>query len=102
MLLLLSCEQNPALPLSPSQPWSFKSIIIDDFAVAPLTRTPSHANSLTLYAGVIADPESRETGILIKFAGLDTTRLNNMKEARLVLFRRAFPIRKAGAWVHHA
>ncbi|MCH7858519.1 MAG: hypothetical protein IID14_02340 [Candidatus Marinimicrobia bacterium] len=92
VLVLLGCEQNPALPLSPSQPWSFKSIIIDDFAVAPLTRTPSHGNSLTLYAGVIADPEFREAGILIKVSNssLDSTLLANLEAAHLILIRRTF------------
>ena len=90
VLSLLSCEQNPAIPFIPGQTWILKPTIIDDVPVSPLTRTPSNGNSLTLYAGVIADPEPREAGILLKFAGLNTIRLDNMVSARLVMFRRTF------------
>ena len=90
VLIFSSCEQNPAIPLSPGQPWSFELASIDSLVVTPIARRPSYGNSRTLFAGVVPDPEPRETGILLKFAGLDTARLNNMEGARLVLFRRAF------------
>ncbi len=90
VLICSGCEQNPLLPLLPGSTWTFEKVVITDLAVTSLTRTPDNGSSLTLYAGVIADPELREAGILIKFAGLDTTELNNMEGARLVLFRRTF------------
>ena len=90
LLFLFSCEQNPAFPFIPGQAWSFETITIDNLAVTPLHKAPSHGTSLTLYTGPIADPEPREAGILIKFAGLETTKLKNIEAARLVLFRRTF------------
>ena len=55
-----------------------------------LIRTPTHRYSHTLYAGLTDEPVARESGILIKFASVDTSQLADLQAAKLVLFRRTF------------
>ena len=55
-----------------------------------LVRTPSHGGSLTLYAGWTDELVPRESGILIKYASVDSSQLANFQSAQLVLFRRTF------------
>ena len=88
VLTLSRCEQNPLIATLPGSQWAFSDTF---FAVVDtvLVRTPSHGGSLTLYAG-LTDEQDGESGILIKFASVDSSRLANYQSARLVLFRRTF------------
>jgi len=88
LLILNRCEQNPIIATLPGSQWAFSDTF---FAVVDtvLVRTPSHGGSLTLYTGLI-DKQNGESGILIKFASMDSSWLANFLSARLVLFRRTF------------
>lgn len=87
-ILMNSCEQNPIVADHPGSEWNLR-VDMNAMRDSVLHRTPVHGSSQTLYAGH-ADEGSREAGILIKFALIDTTTLPRFKYARLVLFRRRF------------
>ena len=88
MLTLSRCEQNPIIATLPGSQWAFSDTF---FAVVDtvLVRTPSHGTSLTLYTG-LTDEQDGESGILIKFASVDTSRLPDLQAATLYFFRRTF------------
>ncbi len=90
LLTLSRCEQNPIIDFPGSQ-WELSDTsysVVDTV----LVRTPRHGGSHTLYTGLIDEdePAPRESGILVKFASVDSSRLANFRSARLVLFRRTF------------
>ncbi|MFB0515169.1 MAG: hypothetical protein ACETWG_01020, partial [Candidatus Neomarinimicrobiota bacterium] len=85
VLTLSRCEQKLIIAPLPGSQWTLEPEVIDSMVVRPLYRTPYHGNSLTLYAGFT---DARESGILIKFASVDTSRFDSLKAARLVLIRR--------------
>ncbi len=87
LLTLSRCEQNPIITELPESRWEISDT---SYSVGNTVfiRTPGHGSSLTLYAGPI--DEIRESGILIKFASVDTSQFSNLKAATLFLFRRTF------------
>ena len=87
-LLVNSCGQNPIVADHPGSEWNIH-VDMSTMMDSVLYRTPFHGNSQTLYTGY-TDEGSREAGILIKFALIDTTLLPRFKYARLILFRRHF------------
>lgn len=92
VLALSRCEQNPIITDFPGSQWTFQDTVFFAMDDSSFTRTPSHGGSHTLYTGLIDEdePDPWESGILIKFASVNSSRLANFRSARLVLFRRTF------------
>ena len=91
LLILSRCEQNPIITDLPGSQWKISDTTYSVLDTV-LVRTPEHGDSHTLYTGLIDEdePDTRESGILIKFASVDCSRMVDFKSARLVLFRRTF------------
>lgn len=90
LLTLSRCEQNPIIHDLPGSQWTFQDTVIFAMDDSSFTRTPRHGGSFTLYAGLIDEDEPEESGILVKFASADSSRLANFRSAQLMLFRRTF------------
>ncbi len=92
LLILSRCENHPIIAPFPGSQWTFQDTVIFTMDDSSFARTPSHGGSHTLYTGLIDEdePAPRESGILVKFASVDSSRLANFRSARLVLFRRTF------------
>jgi|GEM_PF-5380253 len=92
LLTLSRCEQNPIITDLPGSQWTFQDTVIFAMDDSSFARTPRHGGSYTLYAGLIDEdePDPRVSGILVKFASVDSSRLVNFRSARLVLVRRTF------------
>lgn len=93
ILVLGGCEQNPIIAPLPGGQWTLRSDTVVTLIDSVLYRTPGHGGSQTLYAGedISQESNSRESGILIKFASVDTSLFADLKYARLVLIRRLYP-----------
>jgi hypothetical protein len=89
ILLVSQCEQNPIIASLPGSEWQLHTDIVQTMQDSVLYRIPVHGTSQTLYAGSTDDGQ-RESGILIKFAPIDTTVLPRFKYARMILFRKPF------------
>ncbi|MFC1484695.1 hypothetical protein ACFL6Q_06595 [Candidatus Neomarinimicrobiota bacterium] len=89
LFLVNQCEQNPIIASLPGSEWQLHTDLVQTMKDSVLYRTPVHGTSQTLYAGSTDDGQ-RESGILIKFAKIDTAVLPQFKYARLLLFRRPF------------
>ncbi len=89
LLILNRCEQNPIIADLPGSGGVLEGTTISTMLDTVFVRTPSHGGSLTLYAGFTQDP-FRESGILMRFAGIDSSDLTNALEGRIILFRRLF------------
>jgi len=90
ILTLSRCEQNPIIADLRGSGWVLEDTTISTMLDTVLVRTRNDSTSLTLYAGQINDEQDGESGILIKFASVDTSRLPDLQAATLFLFRRTF------------
>lgn len=91
LLIWGSCDENPVLEELPGGSWVFQRDTIFSMVNTSYQRERNIGSSLTLYAGLVTEPEPRgEAGLLIRFSDVDSTQLADFESARLRIFYRSF------------